>query len=302
MSDRRATFSASKIDVALVRRLVSLQFPQWADKPIRAVAFDGHDNRTFHLGDDMSVRLPSAPGYSQQVEKEHRWLPSLAPVLPLPITTPIALGAPGFGYPWNWSVNKWLDGENALVGRIDDLTELAAKLAELLAALHRADAGGGPAPGRHCFFRGGSLATYDDETRDAVGMLGDRIDAGAAIALWEAALSTTWSGRPVWVHGDMAAPNLLVRDGRLSAVIDFGCCAVGDPACDTVIAWTLFSGESRAAFRDTLALDHATWTRGRGWALWKALITMGECIDDESPESDKARRVIEAVLADAGPG
>ena len=286
------------IDVALVRRLVAAQFPQWAELPIRPVAFDGWDNRTFRLGEDMSVRLPSAAGYAVQVEKEHRWLPTLAPLLPLPIPVPLAKGVPDDGYPWHWSVYWWLEGEHATIERIADLPRFATTLAHFLVALQRIDPARGPPPGPPNFYRGGPLMIYDAETRHAIAALPGTIDAGAATAVWEAALGATWHGSPVWVHGDVAAGNLLVNGGRLSAVIDFGCSGVGDPACDLTIAWTLFSGESREAFRTALPLDSATWARGRGWALWKGLITLAGYINTNPPKAEAARRVIDDVLVD----
>ena len=258
------------INVSLVRRLIAAQFPQWADLPIKPVEFDGWDNRTFHLGEDMTVRLPSAAPYALQVEKEHRWLPRLAPRLPLPIPVPLAKGAPADGYPWQWSVYRWLEGETATIERIADLRQFAIALAEFLTALQRIDPAGGPPPGRHNFFRGGSLTVYDAESRQAIAALEGEIDADAATATWEAALAATWHGAPVWFHGDVAAGNLLVEGGRLSAVIDFGTSGVGDLSCDLAIALTLFRGESRDAFRAVLRPDDATWSRGRGWALWKA--------------------------------
>ncbi|HEY3289615.1 MAG TPA: aminoglycoside phosphotransferase family protein [Anaerolineae bacterium] len=286
------------ITTALVRQLVASQFPQWADLPIAPVPFDGWDNRTFRLGEDLSVRLPSAEAYAQQVEKEHRWLPRLAPHLPLPIPVPVAMGAPAYGYPWHWSIYRWLEGDIAATGRIADLIELAATLAQFLAALQRIDPADGPPPGAHNFYRGGPLAVYDAETRRALTDLHGRIDTSAATAVWEAAIQAAWHGPPVWVHGDVAATNLLVKEGRLCAVIDFGCSAVGDPACDLTIAWTFLSGESRAAFYAALPADSATWARGRGWALWKGLITLAGHINTNPLEAVKARRVIDAVLAD----
>ncbi len=279
-------------------QLVAAQFPRWADLPIKPVEFDGWDNRIFRLGEDMLVRLPSAEAYTPQVEKEHRWLPRLAPLLPLPIPVPLAMGTPADGYPWHWSVYQWLDGENATIERIADLHQFATTLAQFLAALQRIDPAGGPPPGPHNFFRGGPLAIYDSETRDAIAALDGKIDTGAVTAMWEAALKATWHGTPVWLHGDVSAANLLVRKGRLSAVIDFGCSGVGDPACDLTIAWTLFSGKSREAFCAALPVDSATWARGRGWALWKGLITLAEHINTNPLEAGKARRVIDEVLAD----
>jgi aminoglycoside phosphotransferase (APT) family kinase protein len=286
------------IDAALVGLLVAEQFPQWADLPVRPVEFGGWDNRTFHLGSDKTVRLPSAARYAEQVDKEHRWLPKLAPHLPLPIPMPLTKGAPAHGYPWGWSVYRWLEGETAIVGRIADLCQFAIALAWFLAALQRIDPAGGPLPGRHNFYRGGPLTVYDAETRQALAALEGRIDTEAASAVWEAALDATWHGSPAWFHGDVATGNLLVEEGRLSAVIDFGTSGVGDPACDLAISWTLFRGKSRKAFREALGPDDATWARGRGWTLWKALITLAEHVDTNPLQASVAQRVIDEVIND----
>ncbi|MER9234792.1 aminoglycoside phosphotransferase family protein [Mesorhizobium sp. M0622] len=285
------------IDAGLVRRLIAAQFPEWADLPVEPVEPGGWDNRTFRLGDSMSVRLPSAAAYVAQVEKEHRWLPRLAPHLPLPIPVPLAKGAPADGYPWPWSVYRWLGGRPAAAELIADLTEFARSLAGFLVALQRIDAAGGPPAGQHNFHRGGRLSVYDAETRAALSALGGRIDKAAAEAAWATALGSRWQGPPVWVHGDVASGNLLVEDGKLCAVVDFGSSAIGDPACDLVIAWTEFYGESRRAFRDAIALDKHSWARARGWALWKALI-VASGHDGNQREAEKSWRVIEDVLAD----
>ena len=291
----------------LASRLVAAQFPHWAHLPVTSVELAGWDNVTFRLGEHMSVRLPSADAYVAQVDKEHRWLPLLAPQLPLPIPEPLARGAPGCGFPRPWSVYRWLTGEPATVERVADLDRFAVDLADFLAALYGVDPGRGPAPGEHNFFRGGALATYDGDARQAIAALTAEIDTEAAGEVWEAALASTWSGPSVWVHGDVTAANLLVVDGRLSAVVDFGCSGVGDPACDLAIAWTLFSGGSRKAFRKRLALDDHTWRRARGWALWKAMITLVKAVqgnDDDDRAARRfgwrlrSRRVIEEVVAD----
>jgi aminoglycoside phosphotransferase (APT) family kinase protein len=262
----------SEITPALVKRLLAEQFPQWAHLPVTRVELDGWDNSTFRLGEEMSVRLPSGDAYTAQVDKEHKWLPVLAGRLPLPIPHPLAKGAPTAEFPRPWSVYQWLPGELPKLDRITDLEAFATDLARFLRALYGIDAADGPSAGAHSHFRGGPVSTWDAQTRGAIAALGGHIDAGSALAVWNAALDAEWVGSPVWVHGDIAATNLLVVNGRLSAVIDFGCSAVGDPACDVPIAWTLFHGKSRRAFRDALGLDDATWARGRGWALWKAVI------------------------------
>jgi aminoglycoside phosphotransferase (APT) family kinase protein len=287
------------IDAGLVRRLLAAQFPAWADLPVIPAAPQGWDNRTFRLGTALSVRLPSAPGYVPQVEKEHRWLPVLAPQLPLPIPAPVARGQPSEDFPWPWSVYGWLPGEPAGTARIDDRTAFAAALADFLAALQRIDTTDGPPAGAHSFFRGAPLTVYDEETRRTIAAVREFIDAPAATVMWEAALAAPWHGPSVWFHGDVAVNNLLVRDGKLSAVIDFGCSGVGDPACDTVIAWTLFRGASRAAFRAGLPLDAATWQRGRGWALWKTLLIFNQERAHDPAKAVEVRRVIDDLLADS---
>jgi len=287
-----------EIDTQLVRRLVRTQFPQWSNLSIESVEPNGWDNRTYRLGKAMSVRLPSAECYAVQVEKEQRWLPKLAPLLPLAIPAPLAMGLPTKDYPWRWSVYRWLEGEHATAGRIKNMNRFATTLAQFLVALWQADTAEGPPPGEHNFFRGGPLAKYDSETRDAIDSLCSRMDASVLTEVWETSLKSTWNDTPVWVHGDLHGTNLLVRDGCLSAVIDFGCLGVGDPACDFTIAWTLFSVDSRREFRAAIPIDDSTWTRSRGWALWKGLITLLKVLDTNPRAAASARQTIDAVLAD----
>ena len=286
------------IDENLVSLLVASQFPQWAKLPIKPVEFSGWDNRTFRLGDNMSARLPSEEWYVAQVEKEQYWLPKLAPFLPFQIPVPLALGNPDKNYPWQWSIYQWLEGENATIENISNLHEFAISLAQFLVALQQIDSSSGPLPGEHNFFRGGELNVYDDETRNSIAVLKNEINSDMASEVWEAAIKTKWSSKPVWLHGDFATSNLLVNKGNLSAVIDFGCSGVGDPACDLTIAWTFLSGASRNAFIKSFALDSATWGRARGWALWKALITLVEYIETDANKSKHARYVINEVFDD----
>ena len=286
------------IDAILVKQLIRTQFPQWAGLPVAPVENGGWDNRTFRLGDSMSVRLPGALPYVAQVEKEHRWLPELRPHLPFPIPVPLSLGAPGADYPWPWSIYGWLDGKPANAAYIHDLSGFAVDLARFLVALRSIDARNGPVAGTHNFHRGGSLTVYDTETRRSIGKLADTIDVTLAREIWEIALTTSWQGPPVWVHGDFAETNLLVKAGRLSAVVDFGCAGIGDPSCDLVIAWTFLDPASRKAFRSALALDPATWERARGWAIWKALITLMQFRDSNPNLAKKADQVIRDIIDD----
>ena len=284
------------ITTDLVSALIAQQFPQWSGRSITPVDPGGWDNRTFRLGEDMLVRLPSSAGYVAQVGKEQRWLPVLARMLPLPIPCPVAIGKPGNGYPWAWSVYGWLDGEPSTSENIAG-ESFAQDLANFLHALYCIDATDAPAAGEHNFFRGGPVATYDSEVRHALSVLRGNIDTAIAMAVWEAALASKWELPGVWIHGDVAPSNLLVRDGRLVAVIDFGCSGVGDPACDLTIAWTLFSGAGREAFRKAMAMDAATWARARGWALWKAMLLICNGVGPPRLVSD-AKSVLSNVLAE----
>jgi len=284
------------IDGRLVSCLVSAQFPEWKNLPIRPVAFSGWDNKTFHLGEEMLVRMPSRAEYEAQVEKEQLWLPKLAPLLSLSIPTPLALGEPMDIYPWKWSIYRWLEGDSVASTDIADLSEFAKALAQFLVALQSIDSTGGPLAGPHSFYRGGSLMIYDDEVKKALTSLKGKIDVELATQVWEAALSATFNKPPVWVHGDISAGNLLVQNGSLSAVIDFGQLAVGDPACDLAIGWTLFKGESRKIFQETLSLDEGTWRRGLGWTLWKALIVAAGDQNPNNAESLQCWRIIEELL------
>ena len=286
------------VDVPLVQRLVASQFPQWAELPVRPVDHDGWDNWTFHLGDRMKVRLPSAEGYAEQAEKEAQWLPRLARSLPLPVPAPIALGRPGEGFPWSWSVSDWLGGEPATRERVDDPVQFGWDVAKFLSALQAIDTAGGPPPGTHNYFRGADvIEVYGAEARRSVDKVVEVIDGPAAHAVLDAATRAKFSGAPAWVHGDIAVGNLLVEHGRLSGVIDFGCCAVGDPACDLVIAWVFLDGPAREAFRLSVVADDAMWARARGWALWKAALLLANGQLTNSKENDP-RSVIEAVIAE----
>jgi aminoglycoside phosphotransferase (APT) family kinase protein len=263
------------IDVTLVRGLITAQFPEWAHLSLEPVPSAGTDNAMFRLGDSRAVRLPRVGGCAAQVEKEQRWLPMLSLHVPLAIPVPLAIGSPGNGYPWHWSVYEWLDGQDVIAKPLSDLNTAAWDLANFITALRRIDATGGPLPGTHNSHRGVALAERDDRTRAEIVRLGDAFDSSTLTQIWEEALhASVWDGPPSWIHGDLQGGNLLARGGRLSAVIDFGCLSTGDPACDLQAAWNFFEPESRHIFRSALQVDDAAWDRGRGWALSVAVIAL----------------------------
>jgi aminoglycoside phosphotransferase (APT) family kinase protein len=290
-----------EITTALVTALIAQQFPQWAHLPITPVQLSGWDNRTFRLGHDMSIRLPSAQKYAFAVEKEQHWLPILAPHLSVAIPEPLAMGHPCEMYPFAWSVYRWIEGESANSVMIDDahLSDIARSLAQFLKQLQVIDTTGGHTPGPHNFWRGDSLAIYDVDTRARLAQLHDCIDVDRALVVWQKSLSSHWSKNLVWIHGDLAAGNILLQNNQLVAVIDFGCMAIGDPACDLVIAWTLLKNESRKLFKAEVNLDADTWARARGWALWKATFDLYHLADKTAPAALKQMYVIHEILNDS---
>ena len=266
------------IDVALVRRLVASQFPQWAHLEPVPVPSAGTDNALYRLGDDLVARLPRVPTAVPQVEKEQRWLPQLAAALPIAIPAPLAKGAPAEGFPWVWSVYRWLPGQAAFASKVTDKREAARALAEFIGALQQIDPTGGPEPGAHNSRRGVPLATRDAGVHRALEALRTDLDAPtleAAATEWQAAIDAlVWDRSGLWIHGDLHGGNMLVDGGRLSAVIDWGCLGIGDPACDVMAAWTFLDAPAREVFRTALDVDDATWARSRGWALSMALIAL----------------------------
>jgi len=262
-------------DVSLVGRLLASQFPPWAGLSLEPLLPWGTDNALYRLGDDMVVRLPRIERANGTLKRERQWLPRLAPHLPLAVPVPLAEGMPAEDYPFEWSIYRWLEGEPATTHRIADLAQAAADLAEFVAALQQLDPTDGPGPDKYNAFRGVPLAMRDEPVRASIASLSATIDVGAVTAAWEAALRAPgWERPPVWIHGDLDSRNLLVERGRLSAVIDFGCLGVGDPACEVMVAWKMLTADTRDIFRAELSVDEATWARSRGWALSQALIAL----------------------------
>jgi aminoglycoside phosphotransferase (APT) family kinase protein len=260
-----------EIDEALVRRLLEEQFPEWAALPLARVEPDGTVNVIYRLGGSLSVRLPRREGPEIEDDLEFRWLPFLAPQLPVEIPSPVARGAPGAGYPWYWSIHTWLDGELP-TAPLD-----ADDVAGFVAALQRIDASGGPDPSGG---RGRPLEWRDRFVRDAL----ERVEAPGALELWDRAMrAPEWTGARVWIHADLDRRNVLVRDGRLTGVLDWGGLGLGDPAVDVMVAWKLVAREERDRFRALLDVDDATWLRAQGWVVSQALIALGYYTPETNP-------------------
>jgi aminoglycoside phosphotransferase (APT) family kinase protein len=283
-------------DTDLVRRLLRAQFPQWADLPVRRLSSGGTVNAIYRLGTELTVRLPLTAGGAGALGLEARWLPKLAPLLPVPIPTIMGTGLPADGYPWTWAVHRWVPGDVLVEGQVAEPEQLARDLAAFVTALHKVDLDGGPPA-----HRGRPLAPADVETRAAIEQLrhtDEPFDADAALAAWETALAApAWSGPPCWIHSDLMPSNLLAADDRLAAVIDFGTVGVGDPGVDLIPAWNLLPAAARQIFRDGIDVDDDTWARSRGWALSMAVIQLPYYRNTNPVISANARYVIDQVLA-----
>jgi aminoglycoside phosphotransferase (APT) family kinase protein len=284
-------------DVALARRLLAAQFPHWAALPLARVQADSTDNDMYRLGPDLALRLPRRAGAVTPMDKEHEWLPRLAPHLPLAVPLAHAKGAPDGDYPYPWSVVTWIEGAPPQP-RVNDRA-FARDLAAFVTALHALDANTGPAPGAHNFWRGLRLARFDATLRQRFDWLSDLPDIAEIVQQWQRALLLpAWSGAPVWIHGDLQRGNLLIRDGRLAGVIDWSALGVGDPAGDFSVAWNLFGPDARAEYRAATQVDDATWARGRAWALIEGVFALSYYRGKNDVIADAGRRVLDAVLAD----
>ncbi|MFF5445879.1 aminoglycoside phosphotransferase family protein [Streptomyces sp. NPDC012888] len=286
------------VGTGLVRRLVAGRFPRWAGLPVRRFPSGGTVNAVFRLGGEMLVRLPLSAGGAEDLVREREWLPRLAPRLGTPVPEVLGTGDPAEGFPFAWSVYRWLPGENPRAGALAEPGRLAEDLAGFVADVRAVDLPGAPPA-----YRGGPLASLDAATRAAVsrlrGLPAEGVDCDAVTAVWEDALrAPEWEGPPVWLHADLMPGNLLVAGGRLASVIDFGCAGVGDPACDLFPAWNLLPAGAREVFRRAVGVDDATWTRGRARTLSQALIALPHHRGTNPAMADNARHVIRAVLED----
>ena len=282
------------IDPELVRSLLADQHADLVSLELVEVAF-GWDNVIFRLGEDLLVRLPRRAVAAELVLNEQRWLPLLAPRLPLPIPVPLRFGVAGRGFPWAWSVCSWFAGETAAEAPLG-LERAARELGAFLTALHTsapADAPANPV-------RGGALAGRDEALNERVGALGDAVEAEAVHACWAEALAApVYRGPGVWLHGDLHPANLVVRGERLAAVLDFGDITSGDPATDLAVGWMLFPPEVRAVFRSAAGdPDEASWRRARGWALSHAIACLANSADNPRIHAVGAK-TLAWVLADS---
>ena len=290
-----ATFIPS---LALARQLIDAQFPEYTSLRISEVERQGHDNRTYRLGDNMLIRMPTAAHYAQKIAIEQDLLPQLAPHLSLSIPTPLKKGEPCLNYPYPFSIYRWLPGRSINLLALTDQAkiQLALDLAQFLQELQSINDIPTIAPGSHNFWRGHHVAVYDVNTRTQIAELADFIDASKAMDLWNKSCATRWHCKPVWIHGDLAIGNMLMESSKLSAIIDFGGVAAGDPACDLTIAWTYLPIKARDLFIEALNLDQDTWLRARAWTLWKATYELCQIDDKHTHQANAQKKIIHEVL------
>jgi aminoglycoside phosphotransferase (APT) family kinase protein len=291
------------ITISTAIDLIAEQFPEFSHLAINPVELSGHDNRSFRLGENMLIRLPSAEAYALKVTQEQKHLPILSKNLSLSIPTPIKLGKASKDYPWNWSIYQWIEGTSLNIIPLKNLNleQIALDLAKFLNELHAINSNNGFTqndllPGKHNFFRGGHPSVYDLETRSAIHSLKGFIDTHKATAIWEKAIESKWIKAPVWIHGDIASGNILIKEKKMTAIIDFGSMGLGDPACDLVMAWSFFNNSSKEIFQKYIEVDNDTWSRAKGWALWKALITIDSLKDKTCLESIRNKQIIDNIL------
>ncbi len=297
-----------RIDNSLVRSLLATRSPAYAELPLRRLEATGSTNALFRLGDDLLVRMPRQPGGTRTIEKEQRWLPFVAAALSVAVPEIVDVGEPGFGYPERWSVVRWLDGvvPDVPAPGIAPRQALAEDLAAVVLALRGLEV---PAAAIEDpalrWYRGRPLAGMDASTRVAItesrSIAGLELDLDACTEVWDRAMRLPGVDEvvePRWHHADLLAENLLVRDGRLAGVLDFGGLAVGDPTVDLVAAWELLDPTAREIFRQSVGVDEATWLRGRAWALALGLMTFPYYWSTMPHRCAQRLAMTRAVLAD----
>ncbi|MFF4880615.1 aminoglycoside phosphotransferase family protein [Micromonospora sp. NPDC000668] len=291
---------ADQVDVTadVVAALVAEQFPEWRALPVRPLPTTGTVNALFRLGAEIVLRFPlqptAEPELRAELRREQEYARLLGPHLPIAVPEPLGLGEPGEGYLGPWTAYRWIPGEPTQPSRVDDLGAFARDLAGVVIALHGIDTAGRAWPG---FGRGGPLAAQDAGVRSALASSGQLTDTARLAEVWDRCRDAPrHDAGDVWIHADLMPGNLLVRDGRLAAVIDLGTVNVGDPAVDLMPAWNLFDAGSRETYRRALGVDDATWERGRGWALVQAINALPYYVETNPVMAAIARRTLLAVL------
>ena len=287
-----------ELDAIKAREIIDTQFPEYASLPLRPIVSGGTDNTMFRLGDALCARFPKRADAVSQVEKEQVWLPKLAP-LPLKIPAPVGHGVSSAAFPYAWSLYGWIPGTALVECEIEDWCAAAKTLAEFISSLQAKDVTSAPHAGAQNHYRGVALEKRDRLTRAAITGLADEYAEDTLLRIWDYTRQTPrHRGDPVWLHGDLQGGNILVEDGRISAVIDFGLSGVGDPACDLMLAWSVLPKTARSVFKESVGVTDHTWMRGLGWALSVSVIALEYYRGRNHTLSQISRQTIDAVLGD----
>lgn len=293
-------FDVKSINIDFVIKLIDDQFPEYNNLPIKEVQEQGWDNRTYRIGTNKLIRLASAEYYSIKIPKEQKYLPLIAPYLTTNISKPIKIGKPNSLYPFNFAIYEWIDGTSANLLKFNDknLEMIATDLVNFLNELHSIDNLDGPAPGKHNGWGGADLQLFDKDTKNQIDKLSNVINKTKSLDLWRKAKNSKWNKKPVWIHGDFYFGNFLIKNNRLTGVIDFGGMAKGDPAKDLGIAWTFLKNRSREIFKNKIKYDLDTWIRAKGWVLWKATFELCKTKNKTSEYANSQKKIIKDILKD----
>lgn len=285
------------IDKNLVNSLLKKQFPEFENLEIIALDYSSVDNKIFRLGDEYLIRLPSAKKYSFQSEKEQKFLSKIADFVTIKVPELVRAGKKSDIYPSNFSIFKWIDGETAKNIQQENKEQFAFDLANILLEFQKINIENFPCSDQKNFYRGGDLNNYNQEFLYSLNHVKDLINYNNAQEIWNLALNSKFSHKNQFVHGDLSGDNILIKNEKLEAIIDFGLMCQGDPACDLVIYWKFFDKKSREIFKNRLNFNEETWNRARGWCLWKSVITLDKIKDKKPKEAKDEILLIRDILS-----
>ena len=294
MSVKRICVDEINIDIKLVKNLLSQQFSAWKNLNLELIKPEGTDNVMYRLGDDKVVRLPRRQISSLNVEKEINILPILKPHVSISIPEVLAVGKADERYPFSWLICSQLEGKNLDDKNKVDLHQAAIDLGHFVRSMQNIDSKNGI-----ICKRGESISSRDHEVRRAIALSDQFFDTTLLTKLWSNVLQApVWKGDPVWIHGDLHPGNLLVKNSKISAIVDFGLSGIGDPAVDLMVAWTLLTKETREIFRSIVRPDDATWERARGWALFLGVLGCYYYVESNPAFAAIAKKSVDEVVID----
>lgn len=287
----------------IAKELIDSQFPQYKELKIEKIASQGHDNTTFQLGANYTISFPNKDMYQESIQSVYDFLPKIQEYLSIKIPIKMHIGNPSTLFSYRWSIQRYIEGQSSnLILESIDLNQFATELAKILKEfknIKNLDRENKLRPSPKNFFRGGDLIIYKSDIEQSLSILKDeQIDKVWINKIWKHAISVPWKGENLFVHGDIAQGNIIFNDNKLEGIIDFGTMACGDPACDLMMAWNTFTGESRAIFKKIVDYDNDTWIRGMAWTLWKGLLEISQTSKSNANDWKNPQKVIEEIIED----